>query len=109
MGHVISERRILTVELKNKLGKEIVKPIYDEITISSLQHFIVKKDNKYGLLDKDAKIIIPVDKENIKTLGKENIFVIKNFDQTMGLYFANEKNLTPFIYQSVKYRWCSTL
>ena len=86
----------------NKLGKEIVKPIYDEITISSLQHFIVKKDNKYGLLDKDAKIIIPVDKENIKTLGKENIFVIKNFDQTMGLYFANEKNLTPFIYQSVK-------
>ena len=62
MGHVISERRILTVELKNKLGKEIL--FFDGAMGTMLQ----KKGHKLGKMPEDLNIDNPEIIEEIHSL-----------------------------------------
>ena len=51
-------------------GNEIIPPIYDKIIPNKDETlFIVKKENKYGLIDSMGKILINVEWENLSIIA----------------------------------------
>lgn len=71
-------RPVLRIKKDNKYGlinlegKEIVKPIYDEIKAvdNDFNNYKVKKDGKYGLVDNDGNIILKEEYTEIKSNNK---------------------------------------
>lgn len=62
-------------DLSNK--KVITDALYDYIKIANETYFIVKIDNKYGVIDKNGNIIIDTLFDNIEYIGNDN-FIIDN-------------------------------
>ncbi len=77
--------------LINKLGKEIVAPIYDEIYYNYYDNYgdilaCVKNDGKWGVIDKGGSIIIPFSYDEIK-----NHYTIQNDPIKKYQYRFNEE------------------
>ena len=47
-------------------GKELFPPIYDYMDITPYGHFKVHKDNKWGLINNDGKIVIPINYDDLR-------------------------------------------
>jgi hypothetical protein len=77
---------------------EKLKQMYDSI-ISKDNFFIVKKNNKYGLLDKNFKLVIPVEYDLIYFYDNDYFKVKKN--NKFGIYDKNSKLVIPVEYDDV--------
>ncbi|MEQ9424702.1 MAG: WG repeat-containing protein [Cyclobacteriaceae bacterium] len=68
----------------DKSGKEVVKPIYQELTgaidISGKPYFIAREDDKYGVIDLKGKPAVPFEYEDIKWL-KDDLFLLMILDK----------------------------
>lgn len=96
-------------------GKEKIKLAYDDLELISqdLNMYVVKKDNKYGVINQNEKEIIPLNCDDIgvdlKTFSKnninnnyvilENIIPVKKND-LWGLYDIEGNKLTDYKYDS---------
>lgn len=101
--------------LVNLEGKEIVKPIYDEVKAveNDFNNYKVKKDGKYGLVDNDGNIILKEEYTEIKSNNKsmwedknlQNGYKIKKMGSNGPIEgFATEKGkiIVPVKYESVE-------
>lgn len=73
--------------LKDNKGNILIRAKYDDIWPINHNKFIVTKQAKFGLIDKDDKVIIPFDRKILIQI-KDNIFVVGD-DKTVS--FINEK------------------
>src|SRR5699024_9234992 len=54
------------VGLANRSGKVIIPPEYDQLIFQENgSHFLVKREERFGILDADGKVILPVQFEDI--------------------------------------------
>jgi hypothetical protein len=53
-----------------ELYKEIIRPEYDDIYKISDSHFAVRKNSKWGIVDNNGKIIVPVECARIRNFDK---------------------------------------
>lgn len=101
---------VVNVELENKVGridiqtgKEIIPPIYDKIeSIEDDFSSWAQLNNKWGLIDKMGKVIVPIQYVYKNRIYKtDNTFVVKK-DNKYGLLDAgNRKELTEIKYDSI--------
>lgn len=109
-----------TVGLLDKTGKTIIKPTaYDDISILDEieQLYLVEKDNKYGVLNRDGEIVIHVDYDRIglkniedfelDNLRNKNLLfdkcIVVELDYTYGLYDITGKELLKSVYEEFGY------
>lgn len=72
-------------------GREIVKPVYDFVTIPSNQFFIVSLNDKHGAINRDGTIIIPLVYDNIWYDDEYGLFkVTVNNRTSMKDFYKNE-------------------
>ena len=116
-----------TVGLLDRNGKTIIKPMeYDEISVLDevTQLYIVKKDGKYGVLNRKGEIVVHVDYDriglkNINEFGN-NIENVRNtnllFDECIivssgsryGMYDSTGKELLKTNYETFGYTTTSS-
>lgn len=67
------------IGIKNNLGKDKIKVQYDQIELinQDLKMYVVQKDKKYGVVNQNEKVIIPINYEDIgidiKNFPKNNL------------------------------------
>ena len=72
------KKQIYFLETKGKyglidsIGKELIRPLYDQISDYSFNYISVKKDKKEGLLDPDYNMIIPPTYQKIELMWITN-------------------------------------
>ncbi len=93
----------------NKQGREVVPVIYDDCEIVSDRQnrtsdvpndkllFIVKKDGKFGLLNKEGNPILPLEYKEIEKM--DSLFRIKNETNQYALYTDAGVAISQFIYE----------
>lgn len=116
-----------TVGLLDKTGKTIIKPMeYDEISVLDelKQLYLVKKDSKYGVLNRNGDIVVHVDYDrigikNIEEFGnnveqvrnKDLLFdecIVVSLDSKYGMFDINGKELLKPNYETLGYKTAST-
>jgi hypothetical protein len=77
---------------------------YDDIKVSSDSTlFIVKLNNYYGIIDKDEKIIVPLEYTELKKEAIYNgSYLVKNKENNYGCINLNGEITLPFIYSDAK-------
>lgn len=85
--------------LMDKTGAWAIKPQYDYINNPVNGYRIVKKDNKYGLLDTTLQLVLPVEYDWI-VLQKEGAIIRKSYEQKL-LAYDLKTVLQPFVYDSL--------
>ena len=73
-------------------GNEIAKPIYDEINLSFSENgfVIITKDEKKGCINKDGKLILPIEYDEI-TVYDENSFMVYKDDESFMVDSNNKR------------------
>ena len=64
--------------LKNEKGEIVVRAKYDELiplTMINPKHYLAKKQDKFGVIDKDDKVIIPFDYTILDYINKDILIV----------------------------------
>ena len=116
-----------TVGLLDRNGKTIIKPMeYDEISIldETKQLYLVKKDGKYGVLNRNGEIIVHVDydriglknisdfENNIEDVRNTNLLfdecIIVGADSKYGMFDINGKVLLKTNYETFGYATTSS-
>lgn len=109
-----------TVGLLDREGKTIIKPTdYDDLSILDEieQLYLVEKDNKYGVVNRNGEIVIHVDYDEIglsniddfelDTLRNKNLLfdkcIVVELDGAFGLYDITGKELLKPVYESFGY------
>ena len=85
----------------DRQGKTIIEPIYDDVstfTYGNKEIFKVKIEEKYGIANREGKLILPIEFKYIDDLN--NHFLVVSPEKKVGLY-DNKGNLLV----SVKYNW----
>lgn len=116
-----------TVGLLDRNGKTIIKPMeYDEISVLDevKQLYLVKKDDKYGVLNRNGDIIVHVDYEriglkdvesfgpNVENVRNPNLLfdecIVVTMDSKYGMYDLTGKELLKTNYEAFGYKTDST-
>lgn len=116
-----------TVGLLDRNGKTIIKPMeYDEISILDevKQLYLVKKDRKYGVLNRKGDIVVHVDYDriglkniadfgnNIENVRNTNLLfdecIIVGADSKYGMFDLNGKELLKTNYETFGYTTTSS-
>ena len=116
-----------TVGLLDKNGKTIIKPMeYDDISILDevKQLYLVKKDGKYGVLNRNGDIIVHVDydeiglknseefEDNLKNIRNTNLLfdecIIVSADSKYGMFDIDGKELLKTNYEAFGYTTTSS-
>lgn len=111
-----------TVGLLDKTGKTIIKPMeYDEISVLDevAQLYLVKKDGKYGVLNRKGDVVVHVDYDriglknindfgnNIENVRNTNLLfdecIIVGADSKYGMFDLNGKELLKTNYETFGY------
>ncbi|MBD8082340.1 WG repeat-containing protein [Chryseobacterium caseinilyticum] len=107
MGRHIMDGKI-PVWLNDKMGiiemttgKVVIEPLYDDITIDRSTKYWAKKDNKYGIIDKNGKTVLPHEFSEVNSTygGNENSIVVK--DGKYGMYDADKNEILAPVYDSI--------
>ncbi|MTH16578.1 WG repeat-containing protein [Flavobacterium sp. LC2016-01] len=87
--------------LDDKMGNEIVKPIYTQI-LSGLenQFLVVNTDRDAGVIDKNGKVIIPAQYNSVATFDNKYYLVGESY--YFGLFDKDGKELFPATYKEIK-------
>ena len=106
------ESNVLKVQKDGKYGlinfdgKQIVEPIYDELTIISGTKgvLLTTKDGKKGIIDTVGKTIIENEYADITTITDkyENGFIVKNDDGKYGIISSTGKEILETKYSEIK-------
>lgn len=93
----------------NLEGERILEPKYDKIEINKEGTIAVILDNKYGVFDKDGKVILDIAYDYIFQV--EDSIIVKKGDKS-GLFNLKGEEVIPTIYEEVqiahsvgKYEW----
>ena len=83
-------------------GKEITKPIYDEINSVKYKEgtFTIKQDGKVGVINLKGKIII---KPEYETINSDNYYNEKTKNKTTG-FIVSKKTEEGYLYGYINYR-----
>jgi WG containing repeat len=87
--------------LVDKKGNVIIPPIYDDISTFSFGNrnvLKVKIKEKYGIVNLEGKVILPIEFEYIEELN--NNYLVITPQRKVGLYDINGNNILP-----AKYKW----
>jgi hypothetical protein len=84
----------------NDKNEVLTKLVADELLSTSGNFNIIVSGGKSGLIDKDQKIILPIEYDQLVELDKKKILAKKN--DKWGLIRANNKILIPFDYDSIR-------
>lgn len=107
---IYSEKLFVIKEGKNEKlindeGNVVLEDGFDKIEqilqYSSKKGVIFVKDNKYGVMDVDAEIIVPAEYEKIKE-AKDNIFIAKK-DGKYGIVDTDKNEKVEFKYTNITY------
>lgn len=81
----------------------ILAPVYQEIQTINKSTYWLKNNERYGLADKNAKIIMPVEWDMIKTnfMINQALTVFKN--GKAGVYNIKGEEIVPAIYDTILY------
>ena len=87
--------------LLNINGKEITKPIYDQISAIAYKEgmLLIKQDGKCGVININGKIVIPVEYE---TITADNYYSEKNLYKTTG-FIVSKKTDEGYRYGYINY------
>ena len=88
--------------LLNINGKEITKPIYDQISAIAYKEgmLLIKQDGKCGVININGKIVIPVEYE---TITADNYYSEKNLYKTTG-FIVSKKTDEGYRYGYINYK-----
>ena len=88
--------------LLNINGKEITKPIYDQISAIAYKEgmLLIKQDDKCGVININGKIVIPVEYE---TITADNYYSEKNLYKTTG-FIVSKKTDEGYRYGYINYK-----
>lgn len=85
----------LATKSKVRIKRDAFKTFIQDIT-----NLIVIKDNKYGVVDAQGNLVVPVQFDNITYDSMRKFFKLKS-GKLMGLYFQAEKVATDIVYDEV--------
>ncbi|MDX2188897.1 MAG: WG repeat-containing protein [Bacteroidota bacterium] len=99
-----------------KSDKIIINTEYQTISYIDDSLFLVKKQNKFGVINRHNKVIVPLIYDRIRVDSSKNIFVslltyrqihenlanIRVEDETMGLYNRYGKLIIPILYSAIE-------
>jgi hypothetical protein len=87
--------------LDDKMGNEIVKPIYREIDLGlNNQQYLVANNSGAGIIDENGKIIIPTEYRSINYFN-DNYYIIEK-EHNYGLFDTNGKVVIPIEYKEIQ-------
>lgn len=84
-------------------GKELIPFNYTDLVLTESRLIAVMKDNhvfKYGLIDFDNNIVIPIQHKSITPLGSLR-YAVENFESKIAIYSESGKAMTPFAIDSI--------
>ncbi|MFZ6008983.1 MAG: WG repeat-containing protein [Bacteroidota bacterium] len=87
----------------NTSGKEVIPFRYDGLSISSFRAIAYAKDGKvykYGLIDLENKILVPLDYQHIYPLGSLR-YAVENFNGKTAIFSENGKQISDFLIDSI--------
>ncbi len=90
-------------------GKEVLKPIYDDIKFqenkeySGGYYYIVKKNDSYGIFNNKGEKILPLKKRKLAGLYN-NLFIIESEDLKQGIINNKNKIIIPEKYYKILYK-----
>lgn len=88
------------------LGKELLKPEYQSITVlpGTKNSFILQKEDKVGLCDKQGKIIVPVEYTEIKSIENDyqKGYIVKSKEGNYGIIDFNSKVILEPKYEDIQ-------
>lgn len=107
------EKSVLTYKKDGKYGlitlegKEITKPIYDQITSIHYKEgtFLVKQDQKVGVINMKGKMIIPIEYE---TITSDNYYNETTKNKTTG-FIVSKRTEDGYRYGYINYRGSTIL
>lgn len=92
--------------LVSLLGKELLKPEYQNITAlpGTKNSFILQKGDNFGLCDNKGKIIIPIEYKEIKSIQQDykNGYIVKNAEGNYGVIDFNAKVILEPKYEDIQ-------
>lgn len=86
----------------DKTGKVIIEPVYDKIQplpYGSSDFFSVKNGDKYGIVNKENKIIVPIDYEHL--IDFNEYFLVNKYNLRFGLYDKTGKLIAENKYETI--------
>lgn len=111
-GKIFYLENVLIVEKEGKFGlvnlknKEILEPVYDEISILNDvdNSLIIKKGDSVGLCDYEGNIIINTEYKEIKSIGNDykNGYIVVNKDGLYGIIDFNKTVILENKYLDIK-------
>jgi hypothetical protein len=85
----------------SKTGKKLTKPIYDNVSLIYDNLFIATKDTLNGVLNKEGKVIIPINYKSVDTsigyVTDSNTFSVVDFDDQGFIYNRNGKKIFDYV------------
>lgn len=102
---VLKVKKGETYGLVNFLGKEILKPEYQNITplVGTKNSLLLQKDENVGLCDNKGKVIIKPEYKEIKAIENDyqNGYIVKNGDGNYGIVDFNSKVILEPEYEDI--------
>lgn len=87
--------------LIDRTGKMVIEPIYDDIEILDNPSFVkVKLKDKFGVLNVDGRVIVPVEYDYVGRMS-EDIIIVKQEDK-YGCFDKEGKLVTPVESEEIK-------
>ncbi|MDF3026557.1 MAG: hypothetical protein K0S23_864 [Fluviicola sp.] len=89
-------------------GDTLVQAIYQEVTIYSADHlFVVKKNNKYGVINKKGILVIPLEYESLSPIGSNatsEFFYYAKKDGKAGIISEDNRVTIPFEFEQLNFK-----
>lgn len=100
---VFEENQKYGLKINNKI---VLPPIYDWIHIpyrSKTGNYVIRKDNKRGIVDKNGHLIIPCQYYNLSTIDKKpNWFIVMTKQSQYGVIDNKNNIILPIAYSNVR-------
>ena len=89
-------------------GDTIAQGIYQQIVTHAADHlFVVKKDNKYGILDEKGRLVIPIEYESLSPIGSSatsEFFYYAKKDGKAGILSQDNRVTIPFEFEELMFK-----
>ncbi len=89
-------------------GDTIARAIYQQVTIHAADHLlVVKKNDKFGILNEKGKLVIPIEYESLSPIGSNatpEFFYYAKKDGKAGILSRDNRVTIPFEFEHLSYK-----
>ena len=86
----------------NEVGDVVIAPAYDAVSDCVNGYIAVSNDDYWGIINSVGESIVPIE-YRIEWQGNSSVFVVKDINDRLALFFTETGILSDFIWKNVKF------